>query len=179
MTHLNIDATAKSTNGIIFEIGRFNKNGFTKNWIRYMGKIDVTYLERCIATLDKAYGLLLKANPEEIDYDMYRSACVKEYEIILEQCGKLLRKALKPYLHSSKAVDKLYFKEVFKQAVLRSLISPELCERFLEYRDNRNNTAHHYGVNFAEETLDLLPSFIEDAQMIAESIKQQADDPAN
>lgn len=43
-----------------------------------MNKIETTYLERCIATLDKAYSLLQKANVEEIDYDMYRSACVKE-----------------------------------------------------------------------------------------------------
>lgn len=141
-----------------------------------MNKIDTIYLERCISTLDKAYRLLQKANVEEIDYDMYRSACVKEYEIIIEQCGKLLRKALKPYFHSSKAVDKLYFKDVFKHAVLRSIITPEVCERFLEYRDNRNNTAHDYGVNFAEETLILLPMFINDAQLIAESIKQLSDD---
>ncbi len=140
-----------------------------------MNKIDTTYLIRCIATLDKAYGLLLKANPEEIDYDMYRSACVKEYEIIIEQCGKLLRKALKPYFHSSQAVDKLYFKDIFKQCVLRSIISPELCERFLEYRDNRNNTAHDYGVNFAEETLILLPTFIKDATLVSHAINIQND----
>jgi len=35
-----------------------------------MSKIDTTYLERCISTLEKAFGLLQKANPEEIDYDM-------------------------------------------------------------------------------------------------------------
>ena len=139
-------------------------------------KIDTTYLERCISTLDKAFELLQKTNSEEIDYDMYRSACVKEFEIIIEQCGKLLRKALKPYLHSSKAVDQMYFKQVFKECVLRSIISPELCERFLEYRDNRNNTAHDYGVNFALETLVLLPMFIVDAQIIAESIKKISDD---
>lgn len=51
-----------------------------------MNKIDTTYLLRCIRTLEKAYGLLLKANVDEIDYDMYRSASVKEFEIILEQC---------------------------------------------------------------------------------------------
>ena len=141
-----------------------------------MSKIDTTYLQRCIRTLDKAYGLLQKANVDEIDYDMYRSAAIKEYEIIIELCGKLLRKCLKPYYHSSQAVDKLYFKEVFKQAVLRSIITTEVCERFLEYRDNRNNTAHDYGVTFAEETLLLLPKFIEDAQLIAESIKEQPDD---
>jgi len=136
-------------------------------------KIDTTYYERCIDTLERAHGLLLKADSEQIDYDMYRSACVKEFEIILEQSGKLLRKALKPYLHSAKAVDKLYFKDVFRQAVLRSIVSAELCERFLEYRENRNSTAHDYGVNFAEETLVLLPAFIEDARSLTEAIKQQ------
>lgn len=141
-----------------------------------MTKIDTTYIERCISTLSKAFGLLQKTNPDEIDYDMYRSACIKEYEIIIEQCGKLLRKCLKPYFHSSKAVDQLYFKDIFKQAVLRSIITPELCERFLAYRDNRNNTAHDYGVNFAEETLVLLPAFIKDAQLLTECIKQLPDD---
>jgi nucleotidyltransferase substrate binding protein (TIGR01987 family) len=138
-----------------------------------MYNIDTTYLERCIATLTKAYLLLQQANPENIDYDMYRSACIKEYEIIIEQCGKLLRKVLKSYIHSSREVDQLNFKDVFRQAVLRSLISVDDCERWLQYRDYRNNTAHDYGVNFAEETLLLLPSFIADASALAVVIKAQ------
>ena len=140
-----------------------------------MNTIDTTYLERCIHTLERAYMLLQQTNPFEIDYEMYRSACVKEFEIILEQCGKLLRKCLKPYFHSSQAVDKLYFKDVFRQAVLRSIITLDLCERFLEYRDNRNNTADDYGVNFAEEVILILPSFITDAKEIVQAIKQQND----
>jgi hypothetical protein len=136
-------------------------------------KIDTEYYQRCISTLEKAYGLLLTSNPELIDYDMYRSACVKEFEIILEQSGKLLRKVLKPYAHSSKAVDQLYFKNVFRQAVLRGIVEADLCERFLEYRDNRNNTAHDYGVNFAEETLILLPNFITDAKKLSQAINHQ------
>lgn len=137
-------------------------------------KIDTSYYERCITTLEKAHGLLLEADPENIDFDMYRSASIKEFEIILEQSGKLLRKALKPYFHSSKAVDQLYFKDVFRQAVLRSIISDEACERWLEYRDNRNNTAHDYGVNFAKETLVLLPQFITDAKELAIALQQQS-----
>lgn len=137
-----------------------------------MSNIDTTFLERCISTLDKAFNLLSETNIEEIYYDLYRSACVKEFEIILEQSGKLMRKSLKPFYHSSKAVDMLYFKEVFKQAVLRNIIEPELCERILEYRDNRNNTAHDYGVNFAEEILQILPQFIKDSNTIVESIKK-------
>ena len=76
-------------------------------------KIDTAYYKRCISALTSAHSLLQKANPENIDYDMYRSACIKEFEIILEQSGKLLRKVLKPYFHSSKAVDDLYFKDMF------------------------------------------------------------------
>lgn len=137
--------------------------------------IDITYYERCISALEKAYTLLLKTDAENIDYDMYRSACIKEFEIILEQSGKLLRKILKPYFHSGKAVDQLYFKDVFRQAVLRGIIRVDVCERWLKYRDNRNHTAHDYGVNFAEETLSLLPVFIADAAGLAQIVKIHGD----
>jgi nucleotidyltransferase substrate binding protein (TIGR01987 family) len=133
--------------------------------------IDTTYIERCIATLNKAYNLLIKSDPETIDHDLYRSACVKEFEIILEQGGKLLRKALKPYFHSNNAVDQLVFKDVFRNAVLRGIIKTEECERWFSYRDNRNSTAHDYGIHFAEETMVILPQFIIDASNLTSAIK--------
>lgn len=138
--------------------------------------IDTTYFERCITTLDKALALLLQSDSDSIEYDMYRSASIKEFEIILEQSGKLLRKALKPYFHSPKVVDQLVFKDVFRNAVLRGLLSDEQCERWLEYRDSRNNTAHDYGVSFAEETIKFLPQFILDATELATVIKMQKAD---
>lgn len=138
-------------------------------------QIDTTFLARCIATLEKAHVLLKSTDQENIEYDLYRSACIKEFEIILEQSGKLLRKALKPYFHSAKAVDQLVFKDVFRHAVLRDFISSEACERWLVYRDNRNSTAHDYGINFAEETILLLPQFITDATDLTNAINQQND----
>ncbi len=134
-------------------------------------KIDITYLERCVLTLENALFLMKKSDPDNIEYDMYRSACIKEFEIILEQSGKLLRKVLNSYFHTSKEVDKLTFKQVFRNAVLRDLLSTEQCERWLHYRDNRNNTAHDYGENFAEEALEILPQFIVDANALIEVIK--------
>ncbi|MEO5501675.1 MAG: nucleotidyltransferase substrate binding protein, partial [Ginsengibacter sp.] len=83
----------------------------------------------------------------------------------------LLRKILKPYFHSSKEADKLNFKEVFRHAVLRSILKEETCERWMIYRDNRNHTAHDYGVNFAQETLSLLPAFIRDASDLSVILK--------
>ena len=138
--------------------------------------IDTRYYERCIQTLSKALKLLAEVNSDSIDYDLYRSASIKEFEIILELSGSLLRKVLKPYYHSAKEVDKLYFKDLFRHAVLRSLITQETSERWFKYRDNRNSTAHDYGVKFAEETLLLLPHFIQDARQLVDVVKKANDD---
>lgn len=43
------------------------------------------------------------------------------------------------------------------------------------YRDNRNDTAHKYGEDFAETTLELLPDFIADARALAGAVEAGAD----
>lgn len=134
-------------------------------------KIDTTYLKRCILALDGAYYSLDKYSSEDIEYDIYRSAVIKEFEIILEQSGKLLKKALKPYFHSSKAVDALYFKDIFREAGLHGLLSIDEVERWLEYRDNRNNTSHDYGVDLANTTLKLMEQFIVDSTNLSKVIE--------
>jgi len=133
--------------------------------------VDTAFLDRCIDTLENGYGLLLETPLDAGGYDLYSAACVKEFELILEQSGKLLRKVLKPYYHSSLSVDKMTFKDVFRNAVLRDLLNIDACERWLQYRDNRNNTAHDYGEHFAEETLQLLPGFIDDARALSALLK--------
>jgi nucleotidyltransferase substrate binding protein (TIGR01987 family) len=138
--------------------------------------IDTHFFKRCILTLEQAHKLLQESEVDSIQYEMYRSACVKEFELILEQAGKLLKKCLKPYFHSPKAVDKLVFKDIFRQAAQHDLVTIEAVERWIEYRDNRNNTAHDYGVKFAETTLVLLPQFIQDASTLEQVIQQQTDD---
>lgn len=138
-----------------------------------MNIIDTQFFLRCILTLEKAHDLLLRCDKDEISYEIYRSACIKEFEIILEQSGALLKKSLKPYFHSAKAVASLTFKDIFRQAAKFDLISLDACERWLMYRDNRNHTAHDYGVNFAEHTLTLLPAFIQDATALEKELKEQ------
>ena len=134
-------------------------------------------LERCIKTLEKAYNMLLTVKPNDInfEYDMYHSAVIKEFEVILEQSGKLLKKVLIPYFHSKKAVDSLTFKDMFREAGGRDLLSIEEVERWLEYRDNCNLTAHDYGFDLAEKTLLMMPNFIKDANSLIKLIKNKND----
>ncbi len=132
--------------------------------------IDIQFVARCIDSLDHAQQKLHQIKVSDIEYDIYRAACVKEFEIILEQIGKLLRKAISPYLPSDKAAKQLIFKDLFRKAAEHQLISIEETQRWLEYRDNRNHTAHDYGEDFAEKTLSLLPQFILDATKITQII---------
>jgi len=137
--------------------------------------INVDYMKRCIQTLEGAFEQL-QQNQGDIAYDIYRAACVKEFEIILEQSGKLMKKRLSEFFASNRAVDKLTFKDIFRNAAKYTLINIDTSERWLEYRDNRNSTAHDYGEQFAESTLKLLPSFIADTKALAKIIENYNND---
>ncbi len=129
--------------------------------------INTEFLRRCLNTLERALDGLTRSDLGDVAYDIYRAACVKEFEIVLEQSGKLLRKHLATFFASNQQTDRLAFKDLFRHAAKHGLIEPDACERWLEYRDNRNNTAHDYGEGFAETTLKLLPNFIDDAKVLA------------
>ncbi len=139
--------------------------------------IDTTFLRRCIQAMERALdeiGQHRKAN--DFLYDIYRAACVKEFELVLEQSGKLLRKRLAAFFASNRQADRLAFKDLFRHAAKHRLIDPETAERWLRYRDNRNDTAHDYGEDFAEATLKLLPTFIVDAKALTNILEATNDD---
>ena len=129
-----------------------------------MEKISTEYLLRCIETLEQSLVHLKKSEKGSIEYEMFRNSLVKGFEITLEQSGKLLKKMLTPYFSSKKAVDQLTFKDVFRFAHKHGILNDVAVDRWFAYGDNRNSTAHDYGVAFAEETLKLAESLIEDAK---------------
>ena len=129
--------------------------------------IDTTYLMRCIGTLERALDGLGGHDGGDVVYGLYRETCVKEFELVLEQSGKLLRKRLRPWFASNRQADRLTFKDLFRHAAKHGLLPADACERWLEYRDNRNDTAHDDGEGFAEAALKLLPGFIADANTLA------------
>ena len=59
------------------------------------------------------------------------------------------------------------------------IMSIDAVERWFAYRDNRNNTAHDYGENFAKETLCLIPSFIDDVSQLEAILRQRFNEGNN
>ncbi len=136
-----------------------------------MASLDTDFARRCIRTLDQALLTLSKTDLEPVTHDIYRAACIKEFEIVSEQCAKLLKKALVVFFSSARAVDALTYKDVFRHAAKHGLINLEAAERWLVYRDHRNQSAHEYGQNFADAVLLLLPQFLVDAAALLQAIE--------
>ncbi len=138
--------------------------------------INPDFLVRCINTLESAFEQLRQREADDPLYDILRSACIKEFELVLEQSGNLLKKRLRPYFASNRQADRLTFKNIFRYAAKHDLISAATCERWLTYRDNRNDTAHDYGAGFAGTTLSPLPRLIPDTRELARIIAEGKDD---
>lgn len=133
------------------------------------------HLQRCIGTLENSVARLRASAPASIDYEIYRNAVVKGFELTLETAGSLLRKALKAYFGSARKVDELTYKEIFRQGAKHGLVDPNAVQRWFDYRENRNLTAHFYGEALAEETIEGLPDFIADARSLQATLQQKID----
>jgi hypothetical protein len=84
-----------------------------------------------------------------------------------------LRKAIKHYAGSPRAIDELTYKDLFRHAAKHGLLAEDKVKRWFAYRDNRNNTADDYGEAFAEYTLTLLPQFLVDAKALQQILKEK------
>jgi nucleotidyltransferase substrate binding protein (TIGR01987 family) len=131
------------------------------------------HLARRLQTLEKSLEQLERAPEESIDYEIYRNAVVKGFELTLETSGKMLRKAIKTFTGNPRAIDELTFKDVLRHAAKHGLLDADAVQRWFAYRGNRNNTAHDYGEGFAEETLVLMPGFLSDARRLETTLRER------
>lgn len=139
--------------------------------------LNVDHLRRTADTLEQAIIKLSEVQPDSdaVLYDLYRNAAIKSFELSLETTGKLLRKALKHYGGSPREVDKLVFNDVLRHAGRHGLLDIAGVERWLAYRANRNTTAHDYGAGFANETLKILPAYLQDVRALATTLQELFD----
>lgn len=133
-------------------------------------KLNTNHLVQCIKTLELSLQRLQLSKSGSEDYEVFRNATVKGFELTLETAGKLLRKKLKTYVANSRMVDELAYKDLFRHAVKHGLLAENEVERWFSYRDNRNDTAHDYGISFTKTTLKLLPQFLGDVKSLEKKL---------
>ncbi len=138
-----------------------------------MSALNTDHLDQCIRTLESSLNRLHETVPNSMDYEIFRNATVKGFELTLETAGKLLKKALKTFSGNPRSVDTLTYKDVFRQSAKHGLVEADAVQRWFTYRDNRNDTAHDYGLSFAETTLLLLPQFLGDVQELQKALQNK------
>lgn len=136
-------------------------------------EINTEHFARCIETLQSSLLHLQKEKEGSVQYEVFRNATVKGFELTLETAGKLLRRVLKAYAGNPRLIDELTYKDALRHAVKHGLMDEDTAKRWFKYRDNRNDTAHDYGINFAETTLKLLPDFLTDAHDLQQTLEKK------
>ena len=135
--------------------------------------LNVNQLRRCIKTLDTSLVFYQKSEGDSIEQEVFRNAIIKGYELTQETAFKLLKKALKAYGHGGKKLEATPVKDILRLAAVHDLLTLPEVERWFSYRDNRNNTAHDYGELFANETLILIPVFLQDIATLADVLERK------
>lgn len=138
-----------------------------------MNTLDLTTLERCLATRERAHARLVVTSPTDDDHGLFRAACAKEFGLILEIVMNLLRKVLREYMTSTRELNNLPFKHILRLATQHGLLSLEEVDRWLPHRDNRNTSAHEYEVQFAGKIVSPLPTLIHDSSAVLHTLRQQ------
>ncbi len=97
---------------------------------------------------------------------------MEEFERVLEQCGKLLRKRLADWFASNRQADRLTFKDLFRHAARHDLLDIETVERWLIYRDHTPDGANDSDEGVSKNTLMLFPKFLQDAKALADMVEK-------
>lgn len=129
--------------------------------------LNLDHLLKTADTLEQALIELARVPADKpVLFDLYRNAAIKSFELSLETSGKLLRRALKLFASNPRVVDALVFNDVLRQAGKHGIFDQAMVERWLAYRANRSNTAHDCDEEFANQTLKLLPDYLEDLRAL-------------
>jgi nucleotidyltransferase substrate binding protein (TIGR01987 family) len=128
--------------------------------------LDLRSLERALAQLDKSLAFV-QSNLARQDAglrEQFRAAAIQAFEYTYELCWKMLKRRLEEDAPAPAEIDSLSFRELIRVGAERGFVSDP--ERWFEYRDKRNLTAHTYGEATAEVVLAAAGRFAPDARAL-------------
>lgn len=135
--------------------------------------LNINQLRRCMKTLDSSLVFYQAAESDSIEQEVFRNAIIKGYELTQETAFKLLKKALKAFGHGGKKLEATPVKDILRLAAVHDLLTLPEVELWFAYRDNRNNTAHDYGEQFANDTLTLILAFLQDIATLEDVLERK------
>ncbi len=123
-------------------------------------KSSLTALEECYCDYSSQTDLKMQT--------YIKDSCIKHFEYTYETAKKIMNKFLKK--EYDKTEKDLTINNIFREMFGLGLI--ENFENWVNYREKRNITSHEYDITKTYQIIDIIPSFIADAQFLVNSLEK-------
>lgn len=130
-------------------------------------RLDLSSWARALESLERG---IVRAQIAPADEEL-RDAVIQRFEYCYELSWKMLKRHLEQVIADPGAADQWSFKEMMREAAERGLIAE--VEPWLEYRRQRNQTAHIYDEEKARLVYGSAVSFLKDARALLREVEKR------
>ena len=139
-------------------------------------KLDLSSLRKAVESLEKTLRVAdddaFMSRLEEDQKQAVKAGVIQNFEFTYELCWKFMRRWLQVNLGS------VYVAGVSRRQLFRLSAEHQLLgdvDRWMEYHDARNETAHTYDESTAEDVFDTAHKFLADSQKLLQALEANND----
>lgn len=133
--------------------------------------IQISNLEEAYKTLKTCYSDY-ESNQTSSLLEYIADSCVKRFEYALETSWKLAKKVF--IQNYGKTEKELTMNNIFR--LMQGYGFIENWERWRNYYQKRNDTAHEYNLVKSRKIIEIIPDFLKDTEMLIEKLKRNIQD---
>jgi len=139
-------------------------------------KLDLSSLRKAVESLEKTLRVVddgaFMSRLTEDQKQAVKAGVIQNFELTYELCWKFMRRWLESNL-GSVYVAGVARRQLFRLSAENRLLGD--VDRWMEYHDARNETAHTYDEGTAEDVLETAHRFLADARELLHSLEAHND----
>jgi len=137
--------------------------------------LDLSSLQKAVMSLERALNVAAPDRLKEMTADqqeVIRAGVIQNFELAYELCWKFMKRWLETNI-SPMVADGVTRRELFRLAAENRLIDD--VEQWMIYHDARNQTAHIYDLEIAQEVYETARGFVRDARKLLQALESRND----
>jgi nucleotidyltransferase substrate binding protein (TIGR01987 family) len=131
--------------------------------------LDLTSLENALTRFSEGLEML-KESPEDT---LIRDGVIQRFEFTYELSHKMLKRYLEMGSANPAEFDSMVFADLIRTGNEQGLLLNG-WDRWRDFRQARTNTSHSYDEGKAVLVVDLLPSFLDEAQFLLKQLQERS-----
>lgn len=135
--------------------------------------LDLSPLIKAICQLEKSLAFAAgkdASNNAEL-FIQFRAASIQAFEYSYELCIKMLKRQIELTAPSAQNIDHLSFRDLVRTGAEKGLVAEP--EKWFQFRELRNITAHTYDEVKADRVYKFLPDFLNSAKALLKKLLEK------